>query len=355
MCNVSRRNFLAVGAGAFLASSTEEELLAGVQPLAKLPAGVHEVAPDVYFYEADLAASGHCNSGWVIFDDYVLVVDANYPDAARELVRTIRLLTDKPIRFAFDTHHHGDHAYGNQVWHEHGATAVAHTGVLEEMKRYETGHFGGPPGRWEAEAKTRRDVRESRLKPPSLLFPDRLFVDDGKHRVELVHFGVGHTRGDAFAWLPGERILFSGDACVNGPYNFVGDGDVGQWIRMLDAPKKLGARLLCPGHGTRGTAEILDDQQLYFQTLVDLVERRVVRRPVEQARSAIEPLRAELRTLPRVGRYVGPTPSAGGEWDAFPAQVEKVYHELTGRTLAGSSAAAEHARRLHAHAHGHHA
>jgi glyoxylase-like metal-dependent hydrolase (beta-lactamase superfamily II) len=84
----------------------------------------------------------------------------------------IRELTKKPIRFAFDTHHHGDHAYGNQVWADEGATAVAHTGVLDEMKRLETGQFGGPPGRWEDTAKEREDVRASKLKPPSLLFPD---------------------------------------------------------------------------------------------------------------------------------------------------------------------------------------
>ena len=92
---------------------------------------------------------GHCNNGWVIFEDYVLVIDANFPSGAREVIPRIRELTKKPIRFAFDTHHHGDHAYGNQVVDE-GATAVAHTGVLDEMKRLETGQFGGQPGRWEA-------------------------------------------------------------------------------------------------------------------------------------------------------------------------------------------------------------
>ncbi len=48
--------------------------------------------------------------------------------------------TPKPIRFVFDTHHHGDHAYGNEIWIENGATPLAHTGVIEERKRYEIGY-----------------------------------------------------------------------------------------------------------------------------------------------------------------------------------------------------------------------
>ena len=51
-----------------------------------------------------------------------------------------------------------------------------------------------------------------------------------------MHLGVAHTHGDAVAWLPKERILFTGDVCVNGPYNYVGDGDVGKWLETLDRP-----------------------------------------------------------------------------------------------------------------------
>ena len=156
---------------------------------------VRTLAPDVYFHEGDIA-KGHCNNGWVVLEDYVLVVDANFPSGARAILPKIRALSTKPIRFAFDTHHHGDHAYGNQVWVDEGAVPLAHTGVVEEMKKYETGHYGGKPGRWEQEAKEREDLKGSRLKPPSLLFPDRLIFDDGQRRVELLHLGTAHTHGD---------------------------------------------------------------------------------------------------------------------------------------------------------------
>ena len=349
MCTVSRRGFLAASA-AFLTAAAEEELLDSARRQPAAPREFEELAPGVFFYQADLDKTSFCNSGWVVFDDYVLVIDANYPAGARELIRMIRGVTDKPIRFAFDTHHHGDHAYGNQVFVEHGAVPVAHTAVLDEMKRLETGQFGGPPGRWESEAGQREDVRASRLKPPTLLFPNQLFFDDGKRRVELVHFGTGHTKGDAFAWLPNERILFSGDACVNGPYNFMGDGHVGEWIRTLDAPLKLGARTLCPGHGPKGTATVIEDQQAFFRRMVELVERRLAPLAAAEARAALESLRTELRADPRIGRYVA-TPGAG--WDPFASQVEKVYEEVTGRTLAEHDEIRRRASLAHARAHGH--
>jgi cyclase len=290
----------------------------------------------VYFYEGDIG-KGHCNNAWVVMQDYVLVIDANYPSGAREVLPKIRELTDKPIRFAFDTHHHGDHAYGNQVWMDEGATPVAHTGVIEEMKKYETGHYGGKPGRWEDDAKEREDVRGSKLKPPSVLFPDTLIFDDGTHRVELRHFGIAHTHGDGLAWLPKEKILFTGDASVNGPYNYVGDGDMGAWIDTLERVKGLGPKVVGPGHGPLGDATLLEDQQIFFRELRRVVQSMSAGKSPAEVQAAIEAMRAEVVKNARISRYVG---------DDFPAQAAKAYNELTGKTLPDRSAELE-AERIH--------
>jgi cyclase len=307
---------------------------------------VERLAPDVYFYEGDLKGRGHCNNGWVVFEDYVLVIDANFPSGAKETLAKIREITDKPIRFAFDTHHHGDHAYGNQVWVENGATPVAHTGVVEEMKKYETGHYGGKPGRWEETAQGREDVRQSKLKPPSLLFPDSMIFDDGKHRLELRHFGTAHTRGDGFAWLPKEKILFTGDACVNGPYNYTGDGDTGEWIKTLAQARKLGATVIGPGHGPRAAGTLLEEQQLFFHELRRHVKSAASGKSAAEFQSSIETIQGEITRNGRIARYVG---------DMFPAQVAQVYRELTGRSLPDRRAERQ-AERLHVawHHHGGH-
>src|SRR5258706_7799894 len=120
-----------------------------------------------------------------------------------------------------------------------------------------------------------------------------MIFDDGTHRVELIHFGVAHTHGDGFAWLPKERILFTGDACVNGPYNFVGDGHVEKWIRTLEAAKKLGAQVVCPGHGMRADGALLEDQRLFFRTLRDQVGRLVQeKKTAREVRDSVEAIRA---------------------------------------------------------------
>src|SRR5436305_2034678 len=139
-------------------------------------------------------------------------------------------------------------------------------GVLEAFKNFE-------PQRWNDVAKNRPDVAASKPKAPTLLFRRDMIFDDGEHRVELLHFGVAHTHGDGFTWLPKEKILFTGDACVNGPYNFAGDGDTGEWVKTLEAAKKLGAKIICPGHGPRGTGQVLVDQQAFFVELRNQVKK----------------------------------------------------------------------------------
>jgi cyclase len=345
MCDVTRRSLLRATAAGGLTAATHT--VRGSAAPAVDESRVNQVDPvatDVYFHQGDIAHSGHCNNGWVVFKDYVLVIDANFPSGALEILPKIRAITQKPIRFAFDTHHHGDHAYGNQVWVDNGATPVAHTGVIEEMKRYETGYYGGKPGRWEAEAKVRPDVKASQLHPPSVLFPKELYFDDGVHRVELIHLGVAHTHGDAVAWLPNERILFTGDTCVNGPYNYVADGNVEQWIQTLSEARKLGARVVCPGHGARGEQTTLADQQFFFQQLRELVGKQISAKttPAEIVKN-MDQMRESLQAQSRCSRYV--------DKDSLRPQVEKVYEEMTGEKFSADVKAASAARLQHARAH----
>src|SRR5271168_1592624 len=77
------------------------------------PGAVKQLAPGVYVWQGDRDKREPANCMWVIFKDYVVVVDANFPWATQEILSKIKSTTDKPIRYVLNTHYHGDHAYGN--------------------------------------------------------------------------------------------------------------------------------------------------------------------------------------------------------------------------------------------------
>jgi cyclase len=228
---------------------------------------------------------------------------------------------------------------------DNGAVPVAHENVLAEMRKYETGFFGGKPGRWEGEAKEREDLKSTRLKPPSLLYRDLMIFDDGKHRVELRYFGVAHTHGDGFAWLPKERILFTGDAAVNGPYNYMGDGNSAQWIDTLAKAQQLGATVVAPGHGPVGDARVLEAQRQYFVALRAEVEKRKGL-PADRIQAEVAAMRNAL--LKEHATYIDSTAKPMTD---FAAQVGQVYKELTGKELPSKTAMND-ARRAHDRHHG---
>src|ERR1041385_926050 len=113
------------------------------------PETVRIVVPGVWFREGDMD-KGHCNNIIIEMKDYLIVVDANFPSGARGAMLDAKRLSPKPVKYVFDTHHHGDHLYGNVVWTQAGATTVAFKGVADELKRYE-------PARWQGTVKQRKD------------------------------------------------------------------------------------------------------------------------------------------------------------------------------------------------------
>jgi cyclase len=230
-----------------------------------------KIAPGVWFVLGD-ASKGYCNNVVIEMKDYLIVVDANYPGRARELVSQINQLSPKPVRFVFDTHAHRDHSYGNIVWTEAGATTFAYQGVADEMDRYE-------PARWIATAAQRDDVRSLNLDDaprPQLLFRQSPFIlKDSTREVDFYFFGWAHTQGDGFVWLPRERIICTGDAAVNGPRNKLWDANLENWPRVLDKALALQPLHVLPGHGTAGGPEIIAGQRMFLQDLYAAVKQQV--------------------------------------------------------------------------------
>lgn len=274
---------------------------------------ITEIAPGVFFRKVETQPKFiGCNQGWVVFKDYVLVIEASFPNQSEELIKEIRKTSDKPIRYVFDTHYHGDHAHGNPVFHSIGATAVASENSRQLFDTKGTADF----------EKNKKDnpAEYGKLEyaKPSLTFPQKMIFDDGNQRVELLHFGHAHTAGDAIAWLPKHKIAFTGDACVNGAFNYTGDGNTESWIRVLTEFATLEPKIICPGHGEMADASLIQTQKRYFVEL-----RQEIQKGIDAGKS-LDDIKKTI-DLPFYKEWTGVDVKMNVE------NIEHVYGELTGK------------------------
>jgi cyclase len=237
------------------------------------PSLVRELAPGVFVRLAEPDKRIIANSGWVIFRDYVLVIDANYPWGARAILADLRKTTDKPVRFAFDTHYHADHSFGNSVFVDAGATIVCSQDCADESRRKNPASWNNDKGTGEF------DLKQWRLEHPQAGFADRMTFDDGEHRVELHRVGPAHTLGDAVAYLPKERIVFTGDLCVTSAANNLADPDANpeNWVKTLDGLERMDISTLIPGHGPIGNRGSIAPQRTYLAAMIDGVRAGIVK------------------------------------------------------------------------------
>ncbi|MGI9009470.1 MAG: MBL fold metallo-hydrolase [Streptosporangiaceae bacterium] len=155
--------------------------------------------------------------------------------------RAIAAVTPAPVRAVVNTHHHGDHTFGNCLF---PAAAI----IAQEQARAEAIAFG-PPAElpfWDGP-----DWGELTLEPPFITFTDQIALHSGDLRAEVRYTGKpAHTTNDSIIWIPDHSVLFSGDLIFNGGTPFVLMGSVTGAIEVLErviAP--LGARIIVPGHG----------------------------------------------------------------------------------------------------------
>src|SRR6185437_8869407 len=228
---------------------------------------VKEIAPGVFYYFGDELQGKSANCVWIVFKDYVLAIDANYPWGASEILQEIHKTTSKPVRFIFNTHYHHDHSFGDAVFVDAGATVVSTTATMEEMR--------GPLGQreWNSGMKPAgHSMQGYRREFPTLTFDNKLVFDDGTHRVELIRVGPAHTRGDGVAYLPKEKILVTGDLFVNGnPWgNNVADhdADYDNWLKVLDMLASWDVSIIVPGHGEIGTTQSLREERSYLADML---------------------------------------------------------------------------------------
>ncbi|MCO4863339.1 MBL fold metallo-hydrolase [Cupriavidus sp. WGlv3] len=194
-------------------------------------------------------AEGDPNSGVVIGDDGVLIVDTTAtPAMAQDLIARIRTITDKPIKYVVLSHYHAVRVLGASAYFAEGAQQViASRGTYEMIVE-----------RGEADMKSEIE-RFPRLFAgvetvpgltwPTLVFDKEITLFLGQLEVRIAHLGSGHTKGDTVVWLPQQKVLFSGDLVEYDAACYCGDAQLAEWPATLDALQALNPEKLVPGRG----------------------------------------------------------------------------------------------------------
>jgi len=201
-------------------------------------------------------AEGDPNTGIIIGDDAVLVADTQAtPAMAADVIRRIREVTDKPIKYVVLTHYHAVRVLGASAYQPQQIIASQDTRDLivergEQDKASEIGRF----------PRLFRDVETvpAGLTWPTMTFTGKMTLWLGKLEVQLLQLGRGHTKGDTVVWLPQEKTLLSGDLVEFDATPYAGDAYFRDWPQTLDNIAALKPQALVPGRGAalRGEAQV---------------------------------------------------------------------------------------------------
>ena len=201
-------------------------------------------------------AEGDPNTGIVIGDDAVLVADTQAtPAMAADVIRRIRTVTDKPIRYVVLTHYHAVRVLGASAYQPQQIIASQDTYDLivergEQDKASEIGRF----------PRLFRNVETvpAGLTWPTITFTGKLTLWLGRLEVQLLQLGRGHTKGDTVVWLPGEKTLLSGDLVEFDATPYAGDAYFQDWPKTLENIAALRPTALVPGRGPalKGEAQV---------------------------------------------------------------------------------------------------
>lgn len=201
-----------------------------------------QIGQGLYAYTAD----GDPNSGIIVGDDGVMVVDAQAtPAMADEVIARVAKVTDKPIKYVLLTHYHAVRVLG----------ASAYKGA-EILASDTTRALIAERGRQDMDSEIGRFPRLFRatetipgLTWPTITFPDQISVWLGRREVRIMHIGRGHTAGDVIAIVPDAGVVFSGDLVEYKSACYCGDAHFTDWPATLDHLAELQANALVPGRG----------------------------------------------------------------------------------------------------------
>jgi glyoxylase-like metal-dependent hydrolase (beta-lactamase superfamily II) len=225
-----------------------------------------QVAPDLTFIYDETSS----NSAFLVTDEGVLVIDSRqHPKDAEDTLQRIRKRTDKPVKWVINTHFHGDHTFGNQVFKAAGATIIAHDDTARIMDKVAQKEFA----RRQSFFKSRGyDPAQVHQKMPDLTFSQSLSLKLGGREIRLVYLGPGQNPGDTFVVFPHARAVFTpGAYATRSMPNMTFTPSVDSWISLLDKLAAMDVDTIMPPHGDMAKRSDVAELARFLRFEVDMV------------------------------------------------------------------------------------
>ena len=204
-----------------------------------------KLSDNAYAYTAE----GDPNTGVIIGADSVMIIDATAtPVMAQDVIRYVRQITDKPIKYVTLTHYHAVRVLGASGYKKEGlqdiiASQQTRELIVERGQQDMDSEIGRFPRLFNAVESV------PGLTWPTVVFDKEMTLWMGDLEVKIMHLGRGHTKGDTVVWLPQQKILFSGDLVEADAACYTGDAYLADWPATLDQLAAMNFDQLVPGRG----------------------------------------------------------------------------------------------------------
>ncbi|MEZ5230377.1 MAG: MBL fold metallo-hydrolase [Acidimicrobiales bacterium] len=263
------------------------------------PPHLVEVAENVYAYIQPDGTWWINNTGFIVADDGVTAIDTCSTERrTKAFLETVAGVTDAPIRVVINTHHHGDHTHGNYLTHP--ATIIGHVRCRDLVIASGKPNFGNI---WDGP-----EWGEIEIAPPFVTFDDHLTVWTGDVCAQLHYIGTpAHTTNDIVAYLPDQKVLYTGDLIFNGGTPFMLMGSVAGSLAAVERIRQFDADVIVPGHGPICDLAALDQHVRYYEfVLATAADARSQRRVAARSRPQRRPRRVRRPARRRAHRRQPP-------------------------------------------------
>ena len=268
-----------------------------------------ELAPNVYAYFQAKGSWFLSNAGLIVGPEYAIAVDSLATvSLTQTFINEIKKVSDRPIRFLVNTHHHGDHIWGNHLFTE--AAILCHTRCREEALK--TGIMDPD---MLTSAFPELDFHGIQLTTPHITLEKGLTFHLDDREVQLIYFKPAHTVGDLIVYLPKERVVFAGDLLFLYSTPLAFEGSFAGWIEIMDAMANLDAKSYVPGHGPLCGKEGIQECREYLALIYNEARQRF------DAGMSTSDAARDI-DLGRFKKWVN--------WERIIANLERLYREFRG-------------------------